>query len=440
MSWRERTLEGLFQARTSVLRVAERIHTGIVYQPNHPSFRADPYPFYQRLREADPFHRTFVEGGWILSRYQTIDAVLHDRRFSADDRCWRGWPWVDRLMRQVGRLEADEPYLPSMLRQDPPDHTRLRKLVSKAFTPRAIAALQGRIEQIVESHLDAVMPDGRMDVIRDLAHPLPMIVIADMLGIPLPDREQFKHWSNEAVRDLDFASIEDFRRAGIALKALRSYLAQVIEERRQAPQDDIISALILAEEDGEQLRTEEIYGTCELLLIAGNETTTNLIGNGLLALLRYPEQLARLRDEPDLVPQAIEELLRYDSPVQITSRFALETLAIEGRQVKKGDQLLLLIGAANRDPDQFGDPEHLDITRTDGHHLAFSQGIHFCLGAALARLEGQAALSALLRRCANLKLATDALEWRYGATLRGLTALPVTFEPEQGMDGDVPVE
>lgn len=431
MSWREHMLEALFQARTSVLRVAERLYTGTAYMPNRPSFRADPYLFYRRLREQDPFHRTFVEGGWVLSRYETIDSVLHDRRFSADDRCWSGWPWVLRLMRQVGRLEADEPYLPSMLRQDPPDHTRLRKLVSKAFTPRAIAALQGRIEQIVETHLDAVMTDGRMDVIQDLAHPLPVIVIADMLGIPQPDREQFQYWSNEAVRDLDFASIEDFRRAGVALKALRAYLAEVIKKRRRDPRDDIVSALILAEEDGEQLDTEEIYGTCELLLIAGNETTTNLIGNGLLALLQHPEQLALLRDKPDLMPQAIEELLRYNSPVQITSRFALESLDMEGRHVKQGDQLLLLLGAANRDPDAFDDPEDLDITRTEVNHLSFSQGIHFCLGAALARLEGRVALSALLRRCVNIGLATDALEWRYGATLRGLTTLPVTFEPEK---------
>ncbi len=431
MSWREGGLEYLFQTRTSILRAAERVYTGIAYRPNHPGFRANPYPFYHRLQTQDPFHRTFVEGGWMLSRYEAIDTVLHDPRFSADDRNWKGWPWVYRIMRWAGRLEPGEPYLPSMLRSDPPDHARLRKLVSKAFTPRAIAALQKRIEQIVETHLDAVMPAGRMDVIGDLANPLPVIVIADMLGIPHRDREQFKQWSDEAVRDFDFISIEDFRRAGEAFRALRAYLFNAIEARRREPRDDILSALIMAEEDGEQLDTEEIYGTCALLLVAGNETTTNLIGNGLLALLRHPEQLEWLRETPEAMPQAIEELLRYDSPVQITSRFALDTLDIAGHQVQKGDQLLLLLGAANRDPDVFADPDRLDITRTNVRHLAFGQGIHFCLGAALARLQGQIALSALLRRCPYLTLATDTPVWRYGVTLRGLTSLPVTFTPEK---------
>jgi pimeloyl-[acyl-carrier protein] synthase len=237
----------------------------------------------------------------------------------------------------------------------------------------------------------------------------------------------FKRWSDEAIRELDISSIDDLRRSGRAIKELNAYFSDIIEQRRQQPQDDLLSALILAEEEGDSLTVEEIYATCELLLIAGHETTTNLIGNGMLALLRNPEQLTLLRNAPDLMPNAIEELLRYDSPVQMTSRYALEDCELDGQAIKKGQQLVLLLGAANRDPAVYEQAERLDITRQDIKHLSFSIGIHFCLGAALARLEGQIAVSALLHRFPGLRLASDSVQWRDSATLRGLQALPVVI-------------
>ena len=430
MSWTERVQESLLQAGVYTLRTVERLQTGIAYTPNTASFYADPYPLYHELQQRDPFHRSYADFGWVVSRYQTIETILRDPRFSADDRKGRPWKMIHKMMLQAGRLEKDEEFVPSMLRLDAPDHTRLRKLVSKVFTPRAIQALRPQIENVVTQLLAAVQnadTADTIDIIRDVANPLPIIVIAEMLGIPHADREQFKRWSDEAIRELDIASIDDLRRSGQAIKELNAYFADIIEQRRQQqPQDDLLSALILAEEEGDTLTVEEIYATCELLLIAGHETTTNLIGNGMLALLRNPEQLTLLRNAPDLIPNAIEELLRYDSPVQITSRYALEDCELDCQQVKKGQQLVLLLGAANRDPAVYAQPERLDITRQDIKHLSFSIGIHFCLGAALARLEGQIAVSALLRHFPGLRLASDTVHWRDSATLRGLQALPVT--------------
>ncbi len=427
MSWTDRVQESILQAGVYTLRTVERLQTGIAYTPNTPSFHADPYPLYHELQQCDPLHRSYADFGWVVSRYQTIETVLRDQRFSADDRKGRPWKTIHKMMLQAGRLEKDEEFVPSMLRLDPPDHTRLRKLVSKVFTPRAIQALRPQIENVVAQLLAAVQDADTIDIIRDVANPLPIIVIAEMLGIPHADREQFKRWSDEAIRELDIASIDDLRRSGQAIKELNAYFSDIIEQRRHQPQDDLLSALILAEEEGDTLTVEEIYATCELLLIAGHETTTNLIGNGMLALLRNPEQLTLLRNAPDLMPNAIEELLRYDSPVQITSRYALEDCELDGQAIKKGQQLVLLLGAANRDPAVYEQPGRLDITRQDSKHLSFSIGIHFCLGAALARLEGQIAVSALLRRFPGLRLASDSVQWRDSATLRGLTALPVVI-------------
>ncbi len=427
MSWTESVQESILQAGVYTLRTVERLQTGIAYTPNTSSFYTDPYPLYHELQERDPFHRSYADYGWVVSRYQTIETVLRDQRFSADDRKGRPWKMIHKMMLQAGRLEKDEEFIPSILRLDPPDHTRLRKLVSKVFTPRAIQALRPQIENVVAQLLAAVQDADTIDIIRDVANPLPIIVIAEMLGIPHADREQFKRWSDEAIRELDIASIDDLRRSGQAIKELNAYFADIIEQRRRQPQDDLLSALILAEEEGDTLTVEEIYATCELLLIAGHETTTNLIGNGMLALLRNPEQLTLLRNAPDLIPNAIEELLRYDSPVQITSRYALEDCELDGQAIKKGQQLVLLLGAANRDPAVYEQPGRLDITRQYSKHLSFSIGIHFCLGAALARLEGQIAVSALLRRFPGLRLASDSVQWRDSATLRGLTALPVVI-------------
>ena len=407
------------------LVTVERVQTGVAFNPLDARYRSNPYPTYERLRMKDPVHRSRLTGGLMLSRYDDVASVLRDARFSSDGRKSPTYAKNRAQMIKAGVFEEGEDEGGSMLRMDPPDHTRLRSLVSRAFTPRTVEALRPRIEQIVEEQLDAVAKSGRMDVIRELAYPLPVTVIAELLGIPTEDRERFKHWSDESIRTLGFGSIEDARRSMRAMRELRAYLEPIAQERRREPREDLLSALVAAEEQGDKLTLDEVYSTITLLLVAGNETTTNLIGNGLLALLRHPDQLRLLRDDPSLIGGAIEELLRYDSPVQFTSRLPSEDVEISGHVLKAREEVLLLLGSANRDPAQFTDPDRLDITRENGHHLSFSHGIHFCLGAPLARLEGQIALSALVRRFPNMRLATDRPQWGENLLLRGLSSLPV---------------
>jgi cytochrome P450 len=331
-------------------------------------------------------------------------------------------------MEKAGLIEPDEEDAISMLSADPPDHTRLRSLVSKAFTPRAVESLRPRIEQIVDEHLDAVADSGRMDVIEDLAYPLPVTVIAEMLGVPASERAQFKAWSDDIVLGLGVNnSIDDARRSRKAVRELQAYFARAAEERRREPREDLLSALVAAEEEGDRLTAAEVYQTCDLLLVAGHETTTNLIGNGLLALLRHREQWELLRRDPSLIDGAVEELLRYDSPVQATGRGYPDGYDVDGVHVEPHTQLFLLLGAGNRDPAQFPDPERLDITRTDVKPLSFGHGIHYCLGAPLARIEGAIALRAIAERFPDVRLASDRLEWSPNLILRGLKSLPVTF-------------
>jgi cytochrome P450 len=407
------------------LTAMERLRTGVSFNPLDKRFRADPYPYYRRVRERDPFHRSSLAGGWILARHADVEAVLKDGRFVADERKLPLFEKRRAGMIKDGVLREDDPQVQTMLRSDPPDHTRLRGLVSKAFTPRTVEALRPRIEGIVEGRLDAVNGAGEMDVISELAYPLPVIVIAELLGVPVEDREQFKRWSDDAIRSLGGMSAQDLRTSMAAARELRAYFERIAEERRREPREDLLSALLAAEEAGDKLSLDEVYGMCTLLLVAGNETTTNLIGNGLLALLRNPEQLELLRDDPALLENAVEELLRYDSPVQFTGRFVLEDTELNGHEIKAYQQLIVLIGAANRDPEVFPEPERLDVTRTDVRHLAFGHGIHYCLGAPLARLEGQVALGALIERFPNMRLATDSPEWGDNIILRGLKSLPV---------------
>jgi cytochrome P450 len=414
------------------LLARELLEAGAAFDPFDKRYLSDPYPLYRKLREKDPVHRSRLFDGVIMTRYQDVQDVLKDSRFSADDRNGPDFERQRRAAVAAGVLteeESAEP--PSMLRLDPPDHTRLRSLVNRAFTPRAVEALRPRVEAIVDELLDRVADSGRMDVVRDLAYPLPVIVIAEMLGIPAEDRDQFKEWSDAVAAQLGFA--QDFsvaRRAQFASRELRAYLSQVVEQRRREPRDDLISALIAAEQEGEKLTTHEVFATTELLLIAGNETTTNLIGNGLLALLKHPDQMELLRRQPDLMPQAVEELLRYDSPVQATSRLPLEDLDWRGERLRRGQQVMLVIGAANRDPEQFPNPERLDVTRKDVRHLSFGHGIHFCLGAPLARLEAPIALNAMLQRFSDLRFSDWARpEWGTNFILHGLRSLPVEFSP-----------
>jgi hypothetical protein len=313
-----------------------------------------------------------------------------------------------------------------MLTSDPPQHTRLRKLVSKAFTARAVEDLRPRIAGIVAGLLAEIRRRGKADLVASLAYPLPVIVIAEMLGVPPEERERFKRWSDDVAATLSgpFASAEAIDRGATAVQELASYLREIIAQRRRQPRADLISALIAAEEQGQVLSEDEILSTSMLLLIAGNETTTNLIGNGVLALLRHPDQLQRLRDDPSLIRSAVEELLRYAGPVQGTARVATEDVEIGGRRIAAGQLVFALLAAANRDPAQFANPDHLDIGRQPNPHVAFGDGIHFCLGAPLARAEAQEAISGLLQQFPALALDGEP-EWGGTFVIRGVRSLPI---------------
>jgi cytochrome P450 len=319
----------------------------------------------------------------------------------------------------------------SMLDRDPPDHTRLRSLVSKAFTPRVVEVQRPHIQQIVDGLLDRVEDRRSMDLIEDFAYPLPVVVICEMLGVPVEDQERFKGWGLDIARGLDAVLLGPdspvIKRSTESRGALANYFRELIADRRSKPRADMLTDLIAAEEAGDKLTENELLATCILLLVAGHETTVNLIGNGTLALLRHPDQLQRLRDNPGLVGTAVEELLRFDGPVQRTARIPAEDITIGGKVIPKGDMVMPFIGAADRDPAQFSEPDRLDIGRTDNRHIAFGWGIHFCLGAPLARVEGQIAINTLVRRLPKLALATEAPAFRQSLTLRGLSALPVTF-------------
>jgi pimeloyl-[acyl-carrier protein] synthase len=411
-----------------VLKTVERLRTGAVFYPLDRRFLEDPYPQYRRLRERDPFHKSMLTGGWVLSRHRDISAVLRDPRCFVDNRKLPNWTRMRDEMVRSGAITEEEAESRMMLTSDPPDHTRLRSLVNRAFTPRAVESLRPRMEEIVEQQLGHAAAAGRMDVIADLASPLPVMVISEMLGIPTADREQFTRWSHEVAHGVGNVTMDEQRIATRGGRELRAYLATIVDERRREPREDLLSALVAAEQDGDKLTMDEVYSMAVLLLVAGNETTTNLIGNGLIALLRHPEQVHALRDHPSLIGSAIEELLRYDSPVQMTVRFTLEDVDLgEGQVLKAGKQTFLLLGAANRDPEAFERPDDLDITRQENRHLSFSNGIHYCLGAPLARMEGQIALSALVSRFPDMRLSTDRLEWSNNIVLRGVRSLPIVL-------------
>jgi cytochrome P450 len=393
----------------------------IEFNPMDPEFVADPYPTYHRLRTEDPVHHSPL-GFWVLTRYDDVVAALRDPRLAKEA--------IASFV--AARFGAPVPAMGlSMLDRDPPDHTRLRGLVSKAFTPRVVEGLRPRIQQIVDGLLDGVAGRRSMDLIEEFAYPIPVIVICEMLGVPVEDHERFKGWSLDIARGLDLVWLgpesEVGRRSIAARQALAEYFRGLIAQRRAAPRNDLLSGLIVAEEAGDKLNEIELLATCILLLIAGHETTVNLIGNGMLALLRHRDQLERLRREPGLIGTAVEELLRFDGPVQRTARIPSEDVLVGGRTIAKGEMVMPFIGAADRDPAQFPSPDRLDIGRTDNRHIAFGWGIHFCLGAPLARIEGQIAINTLVRRLPKLELATAEPEYRQSLTLRGLKALPITF-------------
>ena len=395
-----------------------------------PAFKANPYPYYARLRDEAPVHRVILptrEPAWLVTRYDDVEALLKDERFAKDaanaltPRQRAEQKWVRKAFKALKT---------NMLDRDPPDHTRLRALVHKAFTPRRVEQMRDRVQALTDELLDAARSRGEVDLIRDYALPLPTTIIAEMLGVPAADRHKFHAWSNALVAAA--ASTWALWKAIPSALALMRYIRRIIRDRRAEPRDDLVTDLVRAEEAGDRLSEDELLAMIFLLLVAGHETTVNLIGNGTLALLEHPDQLARLRDDPALLKPAIEELLRYASPVEMsTERYAREDVTIAGATIPRGEMVYAVIASANRDGRQFPDPDALDLSREPNRHLSFGLGAHFCLGAPLARLEGQIAIGTLLRRAPGLRLAVapDRLRWRGGLILRGLEALPVSLAP-----------
>jgi pimeloyl-[acyl-carrier protein] synthase len=396
-----------------------------------PEFRDDPYQFFRLLRDHEPVHHTPF-GVYLVSRHADAAAIVRDPHLSSDQRNSELYQAFAEAAPAFDEDTMDQMNDVVMLFKDPPDHTRLRGLVSKAFTPKMVERLRVRVQAIVDERLDEVeaRSDGRMDVVTDLAYPLPVVIICELLGVPPEDHATFSAWSSELAASIDpdpLLSPDQRARIQEAGNAFLEYFTDLIERRRRSLREDLLSALIEAEEGGDRLTEEELLGTALFLLIAGHETTVNLIGNGTLALLQHRDQLDRLRDDPSLDRHAVEELLRFDSPVQLTQRITLDEYRLGDVTIPKGQNLVPLLGAANRDPAEFDDPDRLDLGRENANrHVAFGGGHHFCLGAALARLEGAAAIGTLVRRFPAIELAGEPVR-RTTFTLRGLEHLPVSI-------------
>lgn len=395
-----------------------------LYHLLDPEVLANPYPLFHRLRSEDPVHWDPYLHTWVVTRY--ADVVWVFQHFSADRT-----PTPERLD-EMG-LSLLTPLAQLMVRQmlflDPPAHSRVRGLASKAFTPRRVEVLREHIQDIVDGMLDDVAPKGRMEVLEDIGRPLPAIVTEELLGLPISDREQLTRWSTDFAEVLgNFQHNPD--RAQRVLKSVNemvAYFQEAVREHRANLRDDLISAFITAEVDGDRLTDEEIVANTIVTMVGGQETTTNLIGNGILSLLRNPDQLEKLRADYSLIPSAVEELLRYEAPSQHTARLAPNDVELGGKLIHKRDAVIAVMAAANRDPERFPDPDRLDITRQDNRHVAFAWASHFCFGAPLARLEGQITFESILRRMPNLALEPGPLSWRTNMGLRGLNELNVTF-------------
>jgi cytochrome P450 len=396
----------------------------------------DPYPFYERVRQKGPVpYDRASEEYWVL-RHADALMVLADRRFgkaalraSGPAASMQKLPWISRsILRLRGVTQQTiAPITNTMLSRDPPDHTRLRSLVQRAFTPRIVERLRPRIEQVANHLIDHMGANHQADFVAEFAFPLPATVIAELLGVPAQDRNRFRHWSQQLILGLDMTQPPRVRAAaGVAIAQLLNYFRKLVAARRGRPADDLITALIAAEEARDRLSTDELLGTCQLLLVAGHETTTNLIGAGMLRLITHPEALEQLRSTPALLPSAVEELLRFESPVQRVPRVAMEDIEISNVRIARGRRVIAVIGAANRDPEVFAEPNRLDLGRQPNPHLAFGHGIHFCLGASLARLEAQIAFRCALRRLTSIQLAGAAV-WSPNRVIRGLRSLPVRY-------------
>ncbi|MEY2565858.1 MAG: hypothetical protein QOE35_387 [Actinomycetota bacterium] len=397
----------------------------LAFNPFDPAFKADPYPTYARLRAEDPVHESPL-GFLVLTRYADCTTLLRDPKASSDDT-------KSPMFRELVESNEIDPELAErrpFLFMDPPDHTRLRGLVSKAFTPRSIEQLRARAQELAAELVGAMEGKDTVDVIADLAYPLPLTIISDMLGVPREDEARFRSWSHALARSLDpdfLLPPEAVAAREQAIDEFADYFRELIDDRKVSPRDDMLTRLVQAEEAGDKLSENELISTCILLLVAGHETTVNLIANGVLALARHPDQRARLRENPDLAKSAIEEILRYDPPVQMTGRLATEDIELPSMTLAKDAFAITLVGAANHDEEQFPRADDFDITRTPNAHIAFSLGHHFCLGASLARMEGQVAINAFVQRHPRFEVAADLLTYKDNLVLRGLTALPVAL-------------
>jgi hypothetical protein len=397
-----------------------------LYHLLDPEVLADPYPLYRRLRIEDPVHWDPYLHAWVVTRYADVVDVF--QRFSA-----KRTPSPEKLA-SLG-MERLAPIASVMVRQmlflDPPEHTRVRRLAAAAFTPRRVETMRSRIFEIAEQLIETAAAEGEMDVMEDVANPLPAIVTAEIFGVPVEDYRQLKSWSENFAEMLGNFQHNPGRAAAVlrSLEAMTTYFRDAIRRQAIEPREGLVNALTMAELDGDRLSEDEIVANLIVTMVGGMETTTNLIGNGVLALLRHPIEMERLRDDPALMPSAIEELLRYESPSQHTARLAADDVELGGRLIKRNQAVIAVMGAANRDPERFENPDCLDLGRRDNRHVAFAWAGHFCFGAPLARIEGEAALTTLLRRFSTIRLAPRPISWRPNLGLRGLTALHVEVAP-----------
>jgi hypothetical protein len=395
-----------------------------LYHLLDPEVLANPYPLYERLRTEDPVHWDPYLHAWIVTRYSDVGTVF--QRMSAART-----PSPQRLA-ELG-LEQLGPIARVMVRQmlflDPPEHTRVRGLAAAAFTPRQVETLRHRIQEIADQLVDEIVPRGEMDLMAHIANPLPAIVTAEMFGMPSEDHTMLKEWSQDFAEMLGNFQHNPGRTAKVlaSVEAMTSYFAEAVRRQSTQPTEGLINALATAEVAGDRLTEEEVVANLIVTMVGGQETTTNLIGNGVLTLLRHPEQMQRLREDLAVMPAAVEELLRYESPSQHTARLAQADLQLGGKQIKQRDAVIAVMGAANRDPERFPDPDRLDLGRQDNRHMAFAWASHFCFGAPLARLEGQIVLTTLLLRLPEMHLKVPQVTWRANLGLRGLTRLPIEF-------------
>ena len=400
----------------------------VAFDPMAPGFVESPYEQYAALRAADPVHRSELLAGWVLTRYDDVDQVLRDPTISVEQKSAAGNPLIDV---EIARMERDGRSAATLVLRDEPDHGRLRRLLQPPFGPKAVGGLHDLEHDRVAEALDSLVPLGRMDVVADLAYPLPVGIFCELLGVPPEDSPKFRTWTQAVARNLDPVVDPAERDANLALlDEMEGYLTDLVAEKRRTPGDDLMSALVHVEEDGDRLTPGELVPQVLTLYVAGHEPVTALVGNGLLALLRHPDQLARLQADPSLLHHAVLELLRYDGPNQFVRRIATRPMELSGRAIAPGDVLYCSVAAANRDPEHFGPgADRLVVDRPDaGSHLQFGAGVHTCLGTHLARLQSEAMLGQLLARCEGIQLDGE-VTWSRRMVLRSVDRLPIRFRP-----------